>query len=78
MYRKYPEFVKSLNHANSDFNEMTDELFTKNSEGRIYVIAPSEVVTVSRFESDLDKIKDYLARETTEVEEDEEIDDYEF
>ena len=56
MYRKYPEFVKSINQANDNFNKMTDELYVKHHEGKIFVIAPSKPVEVTRFEGDMEKL----------------------
>ena len=37
---------------------MTDELDEREAAGEIFVVAPSEVVTVSRFEGDMDKLGD--------------------
>ena len=37
---------------------MTEELFTEYNEGKIYVIAPSEPVEVTRFEGDVEKLGD--------------------
>ncbi|MCR5686860.1 MAG: patatin family protein [Lachnospiraceae bacterium] len=56
MYRKYPEFVDAMNAAEADFNRMTDELAKLHGEGKIYAIAPSEPVNVSRFEGDMEKL----------------------
>ena len=58
LYRKYPKFKEAINKANADFNRMTEELFTEYNEGRIYVIAPSEPVEVTRFEGDVEKLGD--------------------
>ncbi len=56
MYRKYPEFVKAFNQANADFNRMTEELDRLHDEGRIYAMAPSRPVDVTRFEGDMEKL----------------------
>ena len=56
MYRKYPEFVDAMNAANADFNRMTDELHMLHEQKKVFTIAPSETVAVSRFESDVEKL----------------------
>ena len=58
MYRRYPEFVNSINKANDDFNKMTDSLFELHNEGKVFVIAPSKPVEVTRFEGDMEKLGD--------------------
>lgn len=58
MYHKYPEFIKSLEAANKKFNETIDMLYKKEEMGEVFIIAPSETVTVSRFESDMEKLGD--------------------
>ena len=56
MYKKYPEFVEAMNAANSDFNRMTEELRELHEQKKVFTIAPSEPVKVSRFESDMEKL----------------------
>ena len=56
MYRRYPAFVESIENANARFNAMTEELEAEDAAGRIFLIAPSSEVTVSRFEGDMDKL----------------------
>ena len=58
MYRKYPKFVEAIDKTNGDFNRMTDEIYEDYQAGKIFAIAPSKHVEVSRFESDLDKLAD--------------------
>lgn len=58
IYRKYPAFVKSLNEANENFNQTADELEADAVKGKIFLIAPSEPVSVKRFEGDMDKLGD--------------------
>ena len=58
MYRRYPEFVNSINKANDEFNKMTDSLFELHNEGKVFVIAPSKPVEVTRFEGDMEKLGD--------------------
>ena len=56
LYRKYPNFVKSLQEANTRFNETVDLLEKLAASGEVFVIAPSEPVTVSRFDGDMEKL----------------------
>ena len=56
MYRNYPNFIDAMNAANADFNRMTEELLLLHAEKKVYTIAPSEPVKVSRFEGDMEKL----------------------
>ena len=56
MYRKYPDFVESIAQSGGKFNRMTEELKQESEAGRVFVMAPSEEVTVSRFEGDMEKL----------------------
>lgn len=58
MYRRYPEFVRSMERAAVDFNRMTEELREKDQNGTVFVLAPSKEVTVKRFEGDMEKLGD--------------------
>ncbi len=56
LYRKYPAFVKALEGANEDFNRTVELLEKKAASGEIFLIAPSEPVTVKRFDGDMEKL----------------------
>lgn len=56
MYRRYPEFVKSLEAANGAFNRTADELERGAAAGELFLIAPSEPVSVRRFDGDMEKL----------------------
>lgn len=56
LYRKYPEFIKAMDRANAEFNRMTKELKKLHEEKKVFVIAPSKPVTVTRFEKDMEKL----------------------
>ncbi|MBO4901486.1 MAG: patatin family protein [Lachnospiraceae bacterium] len=58
LYRNYPNFVESMEKAEADFNTVTEELLADEAAGKIFLMAPSEEVTVSRFEGDMDKLGD--------------------
>ena len=55
-YRNYPEFAEILAKNDIMYNEECDELERLKNEGRVFVIAPSEPVKVSRLESDMEKL----------------------
>lgn len=56
MYRRYPAFVDSLKQANEQFNQTVEELEQEAAAGQIFLIAPSEPVTVKRFDGDMEKL----------------------
>lgn len=58
MYQGYPELLKSMGEANKKFNIMVDMLENKANKDEIFLIAPSEPVTVTRFDGDMDKLGD--------------------
>ena len=58
VYRKYPNFIKSLEKVNEEFNRTVDELERSAREGSIFLIAPSKPVEVTRFDGDMDKLGD--------------------
>jgi len=56
VYRKYPEFAQKLSDSPRDYNRQCDEIEKLNEEGRLLRLAPSAHVTVSRIESDVEKL----------------------
>ncbi len=58
IYRRYPEFVKALKNMDPKFNESFNTVERLFNEGKIFVIAPSENVTVTRLERDVEKLGD--------------------
>lgn len=57
-YRSYPALVEALQHNDEMYNHQCDELEELEKQQRIYVIAPSQPVTVGRLEPDLEKLGD--------------------
>ena len=57
-YQKHPAFAERLANSNLDYNRQCDEIERLHAEGRILRIAPSVPVTVSRLESDMEKLGD--------------------
>ena len=55
-YSKYPAFAKSLANSNRNYNHQCDEIEKLEKKGRLFVIAPSQKVTVSRLEGNMDKL----------------------
>ena len=51
-YRKYPEFVKTLNNRPEDYNSTVEEIIELEKQGKIFVIRPSETVHIKRIEHD--------------------------
>ena len=56
LYREYPAFVKALSSANEDFNRTVDALAREAAAGKVFVVAPSEPVKVTRFDGDMEKL----------------------
>ena len=56
VYHKYPKFVKTLSFSDEDYNRQCDEIDVLEKTGRIFVISPSEPVTVGRLEKDMEKL----------------------
>ncbi len=56
LYGKYPQFVKSLTAGNANYNRQCEEINRLGEEGRIFVISPSQPVTVGRLEKDVEKL----------------------
>ncbi|MDE7121627.1 MAG: patatin family protein [Oscillospiraceae bacterium] len=57
-YKNYPNFVSSLLRSNEAYNAQCDALEILEQQGKIFVIAPSQNVTVSRLEKDMEKLGD--------------------
>ncbi|MBO4990308.1 MAG: patatin family protein [Clostridia bacterium] len=55
-YRRYPNFVEALRNMNRRYNEDCDLIDSLVAEGKIFRIAPSVPVSVSRMEGDMEKL----------------------
>ncbi|MCD8295501.1 MAG: patatin family protein [Clostridia bacterium] len=55
-YRKYPEFAESLATTEVRHNEACARMEQMHDNGEIFVLWPSEHVTVSRLEKDMEKL----------------------
>lgn len=56
IYKEYPEFAKVLPYNDVNYNKQCDKLDKFRDEGRIFVISPSESVTIGRLEPDMEKL----------------------
>ena len=57
-YGRYPDFAHRLAGSNRAYNHQCDEIQQLEEQGRIFVIAPSQKVTVGRLEGDMNKLGD--------------------
>ena len=55
-YHKYPDFLKTWESGTDRYNALCDRIDKLESQGRIFVIAPSTPVTVTRLEKDMEKL----------------------
>ena len=58
MYRDYPALVESLVGVNDYYNRQCDEMERLHAEGRLFHCTPSEPITISKIEGDLEKLGD--------------------
>lgn len=56
IYKEYPEFARVLPFNDVNYNEQCDRLDRLRDEGRVFVISPSEPVTIGRLEPDMEKL----------------------
>ncbi len=57
-YSKYPNFVKTFEKANENYNIDCDMIDSLVLQKKIYRITPSREVTISRLEKDINKLSD--------------------
>lgn len=56
-FRKYPEMKKALLNRHNNYNEAIKRICQLEKEGKIFVIRPSEELTIGRMESDSEKLQ---------------------
>lgn len=56
LYRDYPKFTASLLSSNERYNRQCKELQRLELQQRIFVIAPSQSIDISRLEGDMEKL----------------------
>lgn len=57
LYRKYPKFVAAMKNRHRTYNKTLRFIRKMEREGRVFVIRPSQVMTISRTCNDPDKIQ---------------------
>ena len=57
MYRKYPNFLKTLLSRYEDYNNCSDEIKQLEKEGRVFVIRPPKPITIAKLERDPEKLQ---------------------
>lgn len=57
MYRKWPKFVQKLLTRHSAYNAALDELQQWRSEGKAFVLRPSQEIKIGRVEKDPEKLQ---------------------
>ncbi|MDO4206787.1 MAG: hypothetical protein Q4D15_04235 [Lachnospiraceae bacterium] len=58
MYQKYPAFARKLADRDSIYNQDCDDVERLHNEGQLLLLAPSQPVTVTRLEKDMEKLGD--------------------
>ena len=56
VYRRHQEFAEALDDSSARYNRQCDEMERLAEEGRIFMVEPSEPVTVGRVEGDMEKL----------------------
>ena len=56
VYRDYPKFSDSLLASNENYNHQCIELLKLEHQKRIFVIAPSQSIDISRLEGNMEKL----------------------
>ena len=58
VYRKYPNFIRTMEHRHQKYNACLEKINQLEKEGRVMVIRPTELV-INNNESDVKKLMDY-------------------
>lgn len=56
-YHRYPKFVDALKTRHEVYNKTIEDIHNMEEKGELFVIRPSEKLTIGRMESDLDEIQ---------------------
>ncbi len=57
-YRKYPNFVKTINNRYKKYNEELDKISELEKQKKIFVLRPSKLLHIKRVEKDTKKLKE--------------------
>ena len=55
-YKKYPHLIAKLENRYKDYNETVEKILELEKLGKVFVIRPSEDITVKRLEKDTEKL----------------------
>ena len=55
-YKKYPHLIEKLKNRYKDYNETVERILELEKQGKVFVIRPSEDITVKRLEKDTEKL----------------------
>ncbi len=58
IYRKYPNFVKTISTRNENYNKTVEEIIKLEKEEKVFVIRPSKKIPIKRVEKNPDRIKE--------------------
>ena len=56
-YKKYPKLVEKLENRYKEYNDTVDKIVELEKEGKLFVIRPSEDITIKRLEKDVEKLQ---------------------
>ena len=56
-YKKYPRLVEKLENRYKEYNDTVDKIVELEKEGKLFVIRPSENITIKRLEKDVEKLQ---------------------
>lgn len=56
-YRQYPQFVAAMENRHVRYNETLDQLKQWEANNEVFIIQPSQPVTISRIEKNMDKLR---------------------
>lgn len=56
VYRNFPQFAEALGESDRNYNRQCDMLERLRQQGRVFVISPSQPVTIGRLEKDMEKL----------------------
>ena len=57
-YKKYPEYADLVAHYRFTYNDWCERAEEAEREGKLFMISPEQPITVSRLESDMEKLGD--------------------
>lgn len=57
IYHRYPNFVKTINNRNENYNKTVEEIIKLEAQGKIIVIRPTKKINVKRIEKNPKTIK---------------------